>query len=225
MWPEPPCRRSWTHCTHNARARLHLASVHPAAKPSYRAFQLLAGTGDGLLAVQPDFFTGHPTVGVYAIAGGSPNLTIPSASAPGSSAGSAAAAAAGGGGNLTRIIVTNWNVKGAPISDVNVTLVLHDMFDAGGATAVSYRIDDTHGNAYPAWAGMGSPAYLSPAQVASLSAASEMQPAIQALFWDQRDFVATYVTVPANSVVCVIITDGPGAAARTAAAATAGAAA
>lgn len=135
-----------------------LMNVWGIPKPSYRAFQLLAWSGNQTVDVQPGFLS-HPTVGVFSTIG----------SSTGGSAGSGPT-----GSSSAAVFITNWNVKNQPISDYNITVNV--VGASPGATASLYRIDDVNGNAYNAWQAMGSPMYPSLAQVANLTTASAMVP-------------------------------------------------
>lgn len=135
-----------------------LMNVWGIPKPSYRAFQLLAWSGNASVDVQPGFLS-HPTVGVFATVGAS---------------GSGAAGSGPSGNASAAVFITNWNVKNQPISDYNITIQV--LGASPSASASLYRIDDVNGNAYNAWQAMGSPLYPSLAQVAALTNASLMVP-------------------------------------------------
>jgi xylan 1,4-beta-xylosidase len=153
-----------------------LVNVYGIPKPSYRAFQLLAWSGEELLDSQPDFLA-HPTVGLFAV-----------------------------GGNGTSVFITNWNMKGQPIDDYNVTVTVSGLPGAASRTcATLYRIDDSNGNAYPAWQAMGGPQYLSPQQVQALTSASAMTPASVPLTVLAADTVQFTAFVAGNTVVNVIL--------------------
>eukprot|EP01116_Phalansterium_solitarium_P004571 TRINITY_DN155_c0_g2_i1.p1 TRINITY_DN155_c0_g2~~TRINITY_DN155_c0_g2_i1.p1 ORF type:complete len:500 (-),score=208.29 TRINITY_DN155_c0_g2_i1:253-1752(-) len=151
-----------------------LVNVYGIPKPSYRAFELMHWTGTQLVNTTPDFFA-DPTVGVFAVTG-----------------------------NNTSVFVVNWNVKQQPIVAETVNVTVTGLADPSAARAVAYYIDDTHANAYPTWLAMGSPAYLTPKQVAVLNAASELQPEPLALTVS-GNVVSFVLTVPANALVNVII--------------------
>lgn len=140
-----------------------LMNVWGIPKPSYRAFQLLAWSGNQTVDVQPGFLS-HPSVGVFSTIGSSGDGAASSGSGP---TGTSSAA----------VFITNWNVKNQPIFDYNITInIVGSSSAAAASTASLYRIDDVNGNAFNAWQAMGSPLYPSLAQVAALTNASVMVP-------------------------------------------------
>ncbi len=73
------------------------------------------------------------------------------------------------------ILVWHYHDDDVPAPSATVTLTIEGL-PAGQATVTHERIDEAHSNSYSAWQRMGSPQAPTPAQVAELERASELQP-------------------------------------------------
>jgi xylan 1,4-beta-xylosidase len=73
------------------------------------------------------------------------------------------------------VLIWNYHDDDLPAQPATVTLAIAGL-PAGRATLSHVRIDDAHSNAYAAWVKLGSPQKPTPAQYASLEAASALQP-------------------------------------------------
>jgi len=73
------------------------------------------------------------------------------------------------------ILVWHYHDDDVPAPSAPVTLTIEGL-PAGQATVSHERIDEEHSNSYSAWLRMGSPQAPTPAQVAELERASELQP-------------------------------------------------
>jgi len=152
--------------------------VYGIPKPSYRAFQLLHWTGDKLVQTVPDTLASrNETLGVFAIAGDT-NISV---------------------------FLVNWNIKGQPIAQQDANVTVSGLSNAGGWTGQQYRIDSIYANAYPTWVKMGMPKYLTPRQVGALKEASTLVANPINLEQISSDTVSFRATVPANTVVNVVL--------------------
>ena len=73
------------------------------------------------------------------------------------------------------VLMWNYHDDDLPAPDAQIQLSIAGL-PAGSATVSHFRIDETHSNAYSAWQRMGSPQKPTPAQLAELERASELQP-------------------------------------------------
>ena len=105
----------------------------------------------------------------------------------------------------TSIFLVNWNVKGQPITIQTAEVTVDGFPSSSFVKATEYRIDDTHANAYPLWVSMGKPAYLTPNQVAQLKTASTLRGTSLPIQRISADSIRFTVSVPAYSVVNVIL--------------------
>lgn len=107
-------------------------------------------------------------------------------------------------GNNTSIFVVNWNVKNQPINDELIELTVIGV-EPSKVDAMIYRIDDEHTYGLPLWEQMGSPLYLTPAQVQKLDAVSELVPEEIGFTITGDDSVMFSFVVPGNSVANIVL--------------------
>ena len=148
-----------------------MMNLYGIPKPIYRAFELVRRLGDQQFGVQGE----HATVNVW----------VGQASAE--------------PGARTLVLIVNQAMPRHPIAAEPVSVRLAHGDGRQVRSAVLTRVDEDHANPARAWAAMGSPEYLKPADVAALLAASEVS-AEPAAFSVDAGTVAFEMTVAAQSV-------------------------
>ncbi len=132
-----------------------LMNLYGIPKPTYRAFQMLRALGDECVAVDGR----HATLAAWVGRRRPDPAAVPVDDLTG-----------------PRVLLVNQAAPRHPIAPEPVALRLA-LPPGRGVRAVTWsRIDADHANPAGAWRAMGSPEYLSPAQVAALTAVSQVVP-------------------------------------------------
>jgi len=76
--------------------------------------------------------------------------------------------------NLVRLLLSNYEYNGNPITSQSVVITLSNVPGQVAANAPIRRIDDTHANALPVWKSAGSPTYPTAALISQMDQASQL---------------------------------------------------
>jgi xylan 1,4-beta-xylosidase len=125
-----------------------MMNLYGIPKPIYRAFQMLRGLGNELVAATGE----HATVAMWV------------------------GSAVGRREEATDVVLINQAMPGHAIGNESVRLRVMHAANMKAKTMTIARVDDTHANPERAWREMGAPTYLKAAQVAALMTASEATP-------------------------------------------------
>ena len=162
-----------------------LLTIQGTPKPSYRAFQLLQGTGDVRYVVKKTGASANANTNANEIA----HANAPAPSTCDTDAGVLVTSLAAGAG--ARAFLYN-HPKTFEEAGANCTISLDGM----SGVVRHARVDDRHANPMAAWIDMGSPTYPTTAQLKVLEEASE-------LVWVKANGDGLTYVVPPNGIVIV----------------------
>jgi len=102
------------------------------------------------------------------------------------------------------VLIWNYHDDDLPGPDAAVRLTIKGMKPQPGPSAVLWRVDDTHGNAFSAWKRMSSPQSPNATQYRELEKASELAPETLSLRFVKRGTAQLELTLPRQGVALVV---------------------
>ena len=154
-----------------------MLNIHNIPKPVYRAYQLLARSGDLRYLVNGS----HPTLGVFATNSNQTSTEY-------------------------LVFVYNHNLPGFPINNESLSVTINGVSDPHSINATIERIDEEHSNAPGVWRAMGSPEYLNSTQVKALKESSQLEAQPLKSSSIGKSSVTYTIDIPANAVALITLT-------------------